>query len=177
MRTWVALLRGINVGTAKRMAMADLRDLLAALGHGDVRTLLNSGNAVFTAAGNEASVAAGVESAIERDLGMSVRVILRSAAELADLVGDNPFLAEGLDPKWLAVAFLDAEPSAAAWSRLEPDAHRPDRMARGRRLVHLYQPNGFAGSTLPDLGKLLGVTNTARNWNTVTKLASLATDG
>ncbi|HEY2331308.1 MAG TPA: DUF1697 domain-containing protein [Acidimicrobiales bacterium] len=170
---WIALLRGINVGTAKRMAMADLRRILGAVGGGEARTLLNSGNAVFTAPGSEMAVAGQVEAAIRDELGLEVRVLLRSRNELASVIADNPLLAEGLDPGKLAVSFLDAEPVTGRWD-LEPEAYLPDRWARGKRAVYLYLPNGFSGSQLPDFGKVLGVTPTARNWNTVTKLAALA---
>ncbi len=172
--TWVALLRGINVGTAKRVAMADLRRLLESLGYADVRTLLNSGNAVFTSPGPESAVARAVETAIAGELHMQVRVIVRSGSALAEVVAANPFAASGLDQKRLAVTFLDAEAPVARWRDIQADGYLPDRWAKGDRCVYLYLPNGFSGSNLPDFGKVLGVTATARNWATTTRLSALS---
>lgn len=172
--TWIALLRGINVGTAKRVAMADLRRLLEGLGYADVRTILNSGNAVFTADADEPDVVRTVEAAIADQMDIQVSVIVRSARELSSVVGANPFVAEGLAPTFLAVSFFDVEPAAAAWRALGAGSYLPDRWAKGERCAYLAQPNGFSGSNLPDLGKVLGVVPTARNWATTTKLAALA---
>jgi uncharacterized protein (DUF1697 family) len=170
----VALLRGINVGTAKRMAMADLRALLASLGYDKGRTLLNSGNAIFLASGTDAEVGERLEAAIKAEMGMQVGVVVRSAGDVVRIVADNPFVGEGIEARQLAVAFLGTEPGGAAWKRLEPDGYLPDRWAAGERVVYLVQPNGVTGTKLPNLDRLLGVTVTARNWNTTTKLAALA---
>ncbi len=172
--TKVALLRGINVGKAKRLAMADLRALLGTLGYAEPRTLLNSGNAVFVASGTDAAIAGKIEAGIASELGMRVRVVVRSANDLTKVVEANPFAAEGADDKLLAVAFLGAEPTVTAWQRLEPDGYLPDRWAAGTRVVYLLQPNGLTASRIPDLDKQLGVTATVRNWATTTKLAALA---
>src|SRR5436190_7614221 len=89
----VALLRGINVGRAKRVAMADLRALIEGLGYGDVRTLLNSGNVVFTAPrAAPDNAAARIEKALATDLGVSARVTVLTAQELAEAVAANPLL-------------------------------------------------------------------------------------
>src|SRR5439155_26831574 len=95
----VALLRGINVGRAKRVAMADLRALFEELGYGEVRTLLNSGNVVFTArAGNSATIATRIEKALTKRLGISTRVIVITAGELATIIAKNPLLDVAANP-------------------------------------------------------------------------------
>jgi uncharacterized protein (DUF1697 family) len=167
-------LRGVNVGTAKRVAMADLRALLESLGYGAVGTMLNSGNAFFTAGGTEEDIAVGIEGAIRAEMGIDVPVLVRSSTELARVVTGNPFIAEGVDPRQLAVSFLGGEPATEAWSRLRTDDDVPDRYERGDRALYLVRPNGVMASALPDFTKVLGVTVTERNWSTVTKLAALA---
>ena len=118
MTTYIALLRGINVGKAKRIAMADLRALLEGLGHTDVATLLNSGNVVFKVArkGAPRKLAADISAAIAMRLGIEVPVIVVSATELALIVRENPFaLAD--DPSRLLVAFVADAGMLSAMSR------------------------------------------------------------
>ena len=108
MSTYVALLRGINVGRAKRVAMADLRGLFEELGYGDVRTLLNSGNVVFTTrAGDSAKIATRIEKALAKRLGLSARVIVITAGEMATIVADNPLLDVAVNPSRSFVCVLN----------------------------------------------------------------------
>jgi uncharacterized protein (DUF1697 family) len=173
--TYAALLRGINVGKHKRMAMADLRSLLEKLGYGDVRTHLQSGNAVFTtpAPVHPTDLEEAITARIATDLGLDVPVMVRTGDELAAIVDDNPFTSRTNDPKQLHVAFLSAAPAEDTIAGLVPDAYAPDEIAVADRALHLYRPNGIMGSRLPDLEKLLGVRVTERNWNTVTRLREL----
>lgn len=167
--TWVALLRGINVGRNKRVAMADLRQILASLGYDDVRTLLMSGNAVFTSdVVSAAKIESAVESAIASDLGMDVKVLVRSAAEIDRVVLENPFAKDGIPGTQLHAIFLAANPMKKI--AVDPASVAPDEFALGERVIYIYVPNGLSGSTLPDFGKELGLPVTARNWNTVLKL-------
>ncbi len=178
----VALIRGINVGRAKRIAMADLRALVEKLGYGDVRTLLNSGNVVFTVSaatgrsdGAPGKSGARIEEAIRTKLGVSARVTVLSAAELAVAVAENPLLEVADNPSRLMVAFL-ADP--ADRQRLKPlsgkDWH-PEVLAIGKRVAYLWCPNGMLESPLSEaVGRLLGAAVTTRNWATVTKLHALA---
>jgi uncharacterized protein (DUF1697 family) len=174
-KTWVALLRGINVGRAKRVAMGDLRALLESLGYGDVRTHGQSGNVVFTAGkGGAPALEKQIASKIEADLGLDVKVLVRTARELAAVVDANPFVKRKVDPKELHVAFLSGTPPAKKLASLNPAELAPDEFAPGKRVLYLRQPNGIMGSRLPDWEKMLGLTVTARNWNTTTKLRDLA---
>lgn len=171
----VALIRGINVGKAKRVAMADLRALVEELGYGDVRTLLNSGNVVFTVpAKSKGSAAARMEEALAAKLGVSARFQVLSAAELATVVAENPLGEIADDPSRLLIAFL-ANPADLA--RLEPLAKQDwgaDVLALGTRAAYLWCGGGILASKLPEaVGRVLGDAVTTRNWATVTKLQAL----
>lgn len=172
--TWVALLRGINVGRNKRIAMADLRAMLVALGNGDVRTLGQSGNLVFSSAQRKAEpLEQEISKGIRATFGMDVAVLLRTAGEFAAAVDANPFVASGVDAAELHAAFLSADPAAATLAGIDHAAFLPDEFAFGKRVVYVRLPNGVMGATLPDWDKALGVRATQRNWNTTTKLREL----
>lgn len=171
----IALLRGINVGKAKRVAMADLRDLVAELGFSEVRTLLNSGNVVFRGDGANEEVANVIEEGIAKRLGVSAAVTVISAGELARAVAENPLLDIADNPSRLLVAVT---PSAKDAARLVPLAGRdwsPEAVALGSRVAYLWCPDGVIKSALSKaVEKELGTAVTARNWNTMTKLLALA---
>jgi uncharacterized protein (DUF1697 family) len=174
-RRHVALIRGINVGRAKRVAMADLRALVGDLGYGDVRTLLNSGNVVFTVpASVRTDPARSIEQAITARLGISARVTVLTAAELAAAVAENPLGKVATDPTRLLVTVLT---NPADRKRLLPLARQdwtPDVLAVGRRVAYLWCPKGMLESRLAQaVSRLLGDAATARNWATVTKLHAL----
>jgi uncharacterized protein (DUF1697 family) len=172
--TYVALLRGINVGRAKRIAMADLRGMLESLGYSDVVTVGQSGNAIFSIGqGNAGAMEQKIATRIKGTFGMDVVVMLRTGAEVAKVVDDNPFVARGVPATDLHVAFLSADPQAAKSAALDDAAFLPDEFALGKRVVYVRLPNGVMGSTLPDWEKVLGVRATQRNWNTTTKLCDL----
>jgi uncharacterized protein (DUF1697 family) len=175
-RRHVALIRGINVGKAKRVGMADLRSLVEGLGYADVRTLLNSGNVVFTVRRAEppARIAERIERAIEKRLGMTARVTVLTAAELAAVVAENPLGSAAADPTRLFVTvFFDLSDR----KRLMPLTKRdwaPERLAIGRRVVYQWCPNGQMESALAeDVNRLLGAGATTRNFATMTKLHAL----
>ncbi|MET8677918.1 DUF1697 domain-containing protein [Streptomyces sp. NPDC004647] len=176
MTTYVALLRGINVGGHKKVPMAALRELLTELGHGDVRTLLQSGNAVFTSAEkNRAKLVAGLEQALADRFGFEVRCIVLDTAELRAVADRNPFPPGSFEPSKLVVIFLTGPVDPGKLSGLDPEAYLPDEFHPGEREIYVHCPNGLGTSKLmPALGKVrLGVEGTARNWNTVTKLLAM----
>ena len=178
MDTYFALLRGINVGRAKRLAMADLRALVEGLGCGDVRTLLNSGNVVFTAPrGDPGGLASAIEQALEREAGVASRTTVLTAPELAGIVGENPLLDVATDPSRLLVAVLR---QPADRERLEPlleQDWQPDALALGKRAAYLWCPEGQLQSRIPEaVERLVGDAVTTRNWRTITKLHALAAD-
>lgn len=173
---YVALIRGINVGRAKRVAMADLRALVEALGYRDVRTLLNSGNIVFTAAGKSASASqARIEGAIAGRLGVSARVTVLSASELAAAVAENPLLTVADDPSRLLLTVFRTSPDRVRLASLVRQEWTPDVLAIGRRVAYLWCADGIGASRLmAAVSRALGDGATSRNWATMTKLHALA---
>ena len=175
----IALLRGINVGRAKRVAMADLRALVEGLGYEDVRTLLNSGNVVFTVArGARGDPADRIEQALATRLGVASRVTVLTAAELATVVRSNPLRAVARDPSRLLVAVLT---NPADRIRLKPLARmnwKREAIAIGTRVSYLWCPQGMIESPLAKaVGRVLGDATTTRNWATMMKLHAVAGGG
>jgi uncharacterized protein (DUF1697 family) len=173
---FVALLRGVNIGAAKRVPMADLRALLAELGYTRVATLLNSGNAVFHAArGSPAVHAARVAAAIATRLRIAVPVIVKSARQLGSIVAENPLAKATLEPSKLLVAFTQDAKALLSLAAIEALVKPPERFALGRNAAYLLCPAGIleskAGAAL--LGKGRSPVTT-RNWTTVLKLHALA---
>ena len=172
--TQIVLLRGINVGRAKRVAMADLRAMLEELGYEHVRTLLNSGNVVLKG-GASSDVAARIEEALLKRLGVSSRVTVLAAAELTAVVHDNPMLDIANHPSRLQVAFLaDPADRPRLESLLEQD-WQPEALSLGMRVAYMWCPNGLSKSALGKaVGKVLKDRVTTRTWSTVLKLHALA---
>jgi uncharacterized protein (DUF1697 family) len=171
----VALLRGINVGTAKRVAMADLRQLVEELGHADVRTLLNSGNVVYTVTRKQTGdEALALETAIAKRLGVRTKVIVLAGREVSAAVRENPLTPVAHDPARLLLLALK-DPAAAG--RLKPllaQPWTPEAVAMGKRVAYLWCANGIAVSPLwAEINRTVGEGGTARNLTTMTKLVAL----
>jgi uncharacterized protein (DUF1697 family) len=175
MARYAVLLRGINVGGNKKIAMADLRQLLSRLGYTDVVTHLQSGNALFTAPGKPDQLAADIEAGIVSELGMKVSCLIRTRAQLQAVVAGNPFGDLATDPSRLLVMFLSGKPDPARLADLDPATFAPDLFAVGDRELYLWCPNGISKSKLTPIpwDKRLQLVATGRNWNTVTKLLAL----
>ncbi|MFL6194683.1 MAG: DUF1697 domain-containing protein [Thermoanaerobaculia bacterium] len=171
----IALLRGINVGKAKRVAMADLRALVEHLGYSDVRTLLNSGNLVFTAPGITPAVAgARIEEALAKQLGVPSRITVLTSAELSAIIEGNPLLDIANDPSRLLVAVLAKPGDRKILDPLLKEDWSPEALATGSRVAYLWCPEGILASRLPEaVGKVLRDGVTTRNWSTITKLQAL----
>jgi uncharacterized protein (DUF1697 family) len=172
----VALIRGINVGTAKRVAMADLRSAVEALGYRDARTLLNSGNVVFTRPGSVRGDAAGrIETALTDRLGVSARVTVLTADELATVVRENPLLKVADNPSRLLVAVPRDPADRKKVVPLTKQDWAPEALAVGKRVVYLWCPDGVLDSPVATaVNRTLGDGVTARNWATIQKLHALA---
>ena len=177
MVTYVALLRGINVGGRNKVAMAGLRALLTELGHVQPRTYLQSGNAVFASDRTDAdALAAELQGRIAARLGVSPAVLLRTAQELAEVVAANPYAeAAAADPTKVFAAFLSAEPSDPEALAFDVEAYAPEQLAVGQRVRYLHLPAGLGRSRLAeDLARRRrDVDVTIRNWRTVTTLADM----
>jgi uncharacterized protein (DUF1697 family) len=178
MRRQVALLRGVNnIGAAKRVAMADLRALVEDLGYRDVRTLLNSGNVVLSVPGSRrGDVAARIERALVSKLGITSRVAVLSANEVAAVVRGNPFKEQAGDPSRLLVVVPKAPSDRDRLKPLLKEHWHPEALALGRRVAYLWCAKGLARSPLwAAVEKALGRTGTGRNMATMTKLLALLT--
>jgi uncharacterized protein (DUF1697 family) len=174
--TFVALLRGINVGKAKRVSMEELRRVVAGLGYGDVRTLLNSGNVVFTSPRPLVKDAASrMEKAIADGTSVAARVTLLSAEELREAVEACPLTKQATNPSRLLISVPS---SAAELERLRPLAKKrwsPEAFALGARVVYLWCPDGILESPVGvAVAKELRDGVTARNYATMTKLVAVA---
>ncbi|KOU57699.1 hypothetical protein ADK57_37910 [Streptomyces sp. MMG1533] len=176
--TYAALLRGINVGGAKRVPMAELRTLMEGLGYEGVRTYLQSGQAVFACDhGDQESLAAELAGAIEKRFGFAVDVIVRDHAYLKAIADACPFPAAELEAKQLHVTYFSAPVDAERFAEIDQAAFLPEEFRLGDRALYLYAPNGLGRSKLaehlskPRLNK--GVIATSRNWNTVVKLVEM----
>jgi len=170
--TLVALLRGINVGKAKRVAMADLRKLVEKLGYTEVRTLLNSGNVVFKSASAETAKAGSrIEKALVESTGVSARVLVVTAADLATAVKENPLLKVADNPSRLLVAFLANRADLASLKPLLKQDWGKERLALGSRAAYFWLPEGIIDSKIfAALSKRPSKNVTTRNWATVLKL-------
>jgi uncharacterized protein (DUF1697 family) len=183
--THVALLRGINLGGHKKVAMADLREVVTSLGHADVATYIQSGNVVFsTEQSDTVALAAALEEAIAETTGVRARVVVLSREELDRVVRDNPYSDE---PNLRAVhaVFLSGQPGPEVAERVA-DVQQQAARRGGRdtaqvigRTIFLHTPDGYGRSDLAaeivKIGqrKTDSVTGTARNWATVTKLVAM----
>ena len=173
--TYVALLRGINVGRAKRVAMGDLRALLEGLGYRDVRTLLNSGNAVFTTPKSAGvALASRIEEAMSRKLGVTAKVTVVSAAELQAAVKGLPLATAGRDPSRLMVGFFRTPADERRVDDVVRQKWAPDEVATGPRVVYVWCPESILESrAFEAIGRAAGDGITTRNWSTVTKLLAM----
>ena len=177
LRSYAALLRGVNLGSHNKVSMRDLRELFESLGHEDVATYVQSGNVVFRARGDAASLTKAIERRIARDLGLDVAVILRSNTQLERVVAANPFAKKEREPTRLHVTFLADTPPRAAVRELSAGDFTPDALHVQGKEVYLHTPQGYGRTKLSGgfFEKRLGVVATTRNWRTVTKLVELTT--
>ncbi|MBI1376385.1 MAG: DUF1697 domain-containing protein [Frankiales bacterium] len=169
------LLRGVNVGRAKRIAMADFAALLRDVGLTDVRTLLNSGNGIGTWAGRPDSLATIVSGAMQDAVGFTCDVVVRTEEHLDAVLARDPLGAVASNPSWYLVTFLGSAPDAEALARFEALDLSPDDVVLDGLELYAWMPNGVNESpTGKALARgVLGVTWTGRNWTTVTKLRDL----
>ncbi len=175
MATWIALLRGINVGGRNILPMKELVRDLESLGLEDVRTYIQSGNAVFRAAGEEPSgLGEKIAATIEKRHGFRPQVLLLAAGELQDAIAANPFPEAEAEPKSLHLSFLAAPPPAPDLEALRAVKSPTERFHLTDRVFYLHAPDGIGRSKLAaKVEKRLGVPITARNWRTVSKLRQM----
>ena len=174
--TYIALLRGINVGGKNKLPMKELAALFTEIGCTAVQTYIQSGNVILQASPEVAdTLPAQISTLIDERFGLRVPVILRTAEQLAETFHNNPFLAQGLPAQTLHVMFLAHLPSPEKVADL--DAHRsaPDTFVVQGRDIYLHLPSGVADTKLTNgyFDAKLAAVSTSRNWKTVTKLVEL----
>jgi uncharacterized protein (DUF1697 family) len=168
--TYVALLRGVNVGGSNRLLMAELRAHFESLGCLDVRTFIQSGNVIFRSA--KAVRFDHLEAEITSRFDIATPVVLRTAKQFSTAVRRNPF--PDVDQSRLHLGFLRQAPTADAVARLELEQFMPDEAHIVEADVYLYLPSGMARNKLPTyVDRHLKASMTVRNWNTVTELHAL----
>ncbi len=182
MTAHVALLRGINVGGHKKVAMSDLRELVTRLGFDDARTLLQSGNLVFRSEGRTGSeLERLLEAATEKKLGLQTEYFVRTADEWKTIVARNPFRDEAeRDPGHLVVMCLRGKPDGAQLTRLRAAISGPESVRAVGKQAYIAYPDGIGNSRLTMsrltnalIERTLETRGTGRNWNTVLKLLAL----
>jgi uncharacterized protein (DUF1697 family) len=179
---YAALLRGVNVGGNAKIAMADLRALLEGLDFGSVKTLLQSGNAVFdvpSAGAGASALATTIEQALTDSLGLKTRVVLVTHQQLAAVIKANPFPSAEDEPSKHLVQFLFAPLTEAERARIasfDAPAFEPEEFRVGDEVIYFRFPGGIGRSALAvAFGKHVTakLAMTGRNWNTVRKLHDL----
>lgn len=172
METFVALLRGVNVGQ-NTLKMERLRELWSELGLKNVTTYVQSGNVVFDAEGSPSSWSSAIELRLAGETRLPAAVFVRTVPELKNIIARNPFLKEeGIDPSKLHVTFLASAAGQGALKKLSAVNAGADRFRLSGKEVYLYCPNGYGRTKLSNnaLERVLSVRATTRNWNTVNKL-------
>lgn len=171
-----ALLRGVNIGSKRKVEMATLRKLLEGLGFDDVKTYLQSGNAVFSPGSVAVKDLPGlIEGAIAEEYGMSSTVIIRTNAQLKRCIADDPLAGTADHPSRYQVGFLSAQPAKELVAKLTGQDYGPDQLRVIGDHLYMWCPNGISQSPFfkMKLGRDLKVGLTARNWNTVLKLEEM----
>jgi len=178
--TYIAMLRGINVGGNKRVEMSRLRASCEALGFEKVQTYIQSGNVIFQAGKSSTStLSRTMEEKLLADFGFSVSVITRTSEEMGEAIQNNPFLGKkGIDPAKLHITFLSQAPPTAELKKLDILATKSEQSRCRGREIYLYLPDGQARTKLTNnaIEKALSLTATTRNWNTVNQLYRMASE-
>jgi uncharacterized protein (DUF1697 family) len=174
----ISLLRGVNVGGHNKIQMDQLRSLYQSLKFTGCETHIQSGNVVFATDERDlAALSTRIEKSIERKFGFRPSVILRTSAELRDVVARNPFAKRrDVDPRKFLVAFLACDPGAEAFAKLRAIKIAPEELHCHARELYIYFANGMARPKLSwsSIDRALEIPVTGRNWSTVTKLHAMA---
>jgi len=170
------MLRGINVGGHAKVPMTELRAMFCDMGHLDARTYIQSGNVVFGASASTAALQSAIEERLEERLGLGIKVVLRTGAQLDDVVSHNPLVDGKRDRAKLHVTFLGSKPASSRVSVLDREAFLPDEFEVVGREVYLHCPDGYGRTKINNsfFERALGVSATTRTWKTVTTLADMA---
>jgi len=174
----ISMLRGVNVGGHNKIKMEALRALYESMKLREAQTYVQSGNVIFrTDERDIALLTKRIEDGIEREFGFRPNVILRTAAEMREVIARNPFAKRrGIEPSKLLVTFLGSDPGAEAREKILQIKCDPEELRIEGRELYIYFPNGIGRSKLSWAGleKTLKTPGTARNWNSVTKMLEMA---
>ncbi len=174
MNTYIALLRGINVGGSGRLPMKELVEHLESQGCRSVRTYIQSGNAVFEHAAAAPVLTRQIRAALGAALGFEPALLLMTPKQLTRAASRNPFPEGEQDPAKLHLYFLAARPKQPDLDRLQGIAKANERFALEEDVLYLHAPDGIGRSKLAaNVERVLGVSGTGRNWRTVQKLLDL----
>ncbi len=177
MTAFVSLLRGINVGGHHKIRMDELKELYESLGFKDVLPYIQSGNVVFTS--DEADLTRlrrQIEEGLEKKFGFHVEVIVRTSAELKEILDNNPFQGQqSKESKWVVVMFLASRPDETAQEDLLKTYVGPEELFIIGKEVYIYYTEGIGRSKLSHslIEKKLKTVGTARNWNTILQVQKL----
>lgn len=178
MPVFISLLKGVNLAGHRKVKMEDLRALYESLGFENVQTYINSGNVIFrTSSRNAGKLRSRIEDAIEHACGFRTQVMLRTPAEVREVIARSPFAArKGIDGSKLAVHFLADELSTSARQQLLAMDFGPEELHVEAWELHVYYTNGMARPRLSmaQVERMMKTVSTARNWNTVRKLLEMA---
>ena len=179
MNRFALLLRGVNVGTKNSLPMAELRAMLTKMGCTEVRTYVQSGNAVFGTTQAAAELTKTIEASLERYMGRPIATTLRTHAQMSAIVQAKPFGDVAEKPAYLCVTFLSNAPTKSEIAPLHAQDFGPELLQVSGKEIYTWHPNGQARSPLAvALGKLkLRGAVTTRNWNTVLKLEEMLGQG
>jgi uncharacterized protein (DUF1697 family) len=176
MPTYVALLRGVNLGSHNKVAMPALRTIVEGLGYLDVATYIQSGNLILTSGDSATKVRTALEKAIAQEFGIDIVVVVRTRTQLKKVVDGNPFAKKAKDDRLVHVVFLADKPKADKVNALTSGEWGDDEVAVTGTEAYLHTPKGYGRAKLNNMlvEKKLGVAGTARNSRTTAKLLQLA---
>jgi uncharacterized protein (DUF1697 family) len=179
MTRYALLLRGVNVGTKNSLSMTELRKMLEKVGCTEVKTYVQSGNAVFATKLGEAALTKGIEHALEASMGRPIATTLRTKKQMEAIIDGNPFAEVATKPSFLCVTFLSHAPTESEIAPLHAQDWKPELFQIAGKEIYTWHPNGQGRSPLAAaLGKLpLRGAVTTRNWNTVLKLTEMLGEG
>jgi uncharacterized protein (DUF1697 family) len=181
MTVTISMLRGINVGTQKRISMETLRGIYMDLGFTSVKTYVQSGNVVFESGDRDRSdLASHIEPLIQQTCGYPIEVFIRTVDEIQHILANNPFLtARHENPGNLHVTFYYQAPTETSLTKLAAPSGINDEFALAEMAVYLFCPNGYGRTKLSNVffERKLGIPVTTRNWNTVNALYQMAVVG
>jgi uncharacterized protein (DUF1697 family) len=178
LKTYISILRGINMGGHKRIKMDALRQLYVSLGYTDVQSYIQSGNVIFRTTETEVPI---LENAISKKLlltfGFAVRVLVLTVDEVRNALKNNPFITDNLkDPKKMHLTFLSAIPGETCWDNISLSNYAPDEFWHSGRIIYVHCPTGYGNTKLTTnfFENKLKLTATSRNLKTTTELLAIA---